>query len=393
MAQRPGNFSRRTQENVNNRTTSPRTRVHSPPRKPMTADDFAKEMSELSITADDCDDQYANEAYAKHNLSFAEGTTGEGEPNETQHHTIPSFNYSYVEPNYHEQHRMTTHSADVCNTHQRKDCRHCEECRDRHIDTTGNIEHPSYHLQPTNNTPNRYPLDNFNTTTESEFYNAPPCRYWISNGTCSWGEQCRFSHSLFLRAVNEAGSDVEDEASKFTRSISRASSRGVNLGRYGGTHSPQHVTCRYWSSSGRCRWVDRCRYRHDAETRGQRARELLAQGMVDPQDEGVISWLLHDLEEEVERKRDQQEAGECGLTAEQVLEALSQGVEPYDDEAWQTLFELRQAEPVEEETEETTEETETTETIETTETTSNRNASTKRQGQHRKTRGRGRGRN
>ncbi|RKP06204.1 hypothetical protein THASP1DRAFT_31979 [Thamnocephalis sphaerospora] len=349
--------------------------------RPMTADDIAKEMSTLSITADDCYDSCEDEegitayqlalmeAMALMDAEAEKGRRTAGGGNHATGYQYPSAFYSSAG-----RRRLSTTSTgggsstssrrlEPCLFYQRGECRNGADCRFRHVDGFGDGGDALGSGGP--RTDGRRPSNRGMADTQA--HGVPVlCRYWATPGGCHWGDQCRFQHPSAMRASGGGGdgSDAEGESgttarigassttSSSTMPLSRTSSRGggrggsshriVNPAALG--HAPSSgITCRYWASSGRCRWADRCRYRHDPEMRGQRGRELLMLGALDPEEEGMMHWTLNDLEEEFEhRMMDSTEDGDCGFTADEVLELLSHGVKPYDDDAWETLFALQQ---------------------------------------------------
>ncbi|KAI8048878.1 hypothetical protein BDF22DRAFT_778968 [Syncephalis plumigaleata] len=114
------------------------------------------------------------------------------------------------------------------------------------------------------------------------------------------------------------------------------------------------ATCRYWASSGRCRWLDRCRFQHDLETRGinQHQQDTVfftdhagidaaiynhgySRGQVEGDENGLPTTTI-DAEADP-TICENEERGMCGFTADEVMELLAQGVSPWDEDAWRVM--------------------------------------------------------
>jgi hypothetical protein len=117
------------------------------------------------------------------------------------------------------------------------------------------------------------------------------------------------------------------------------------------------ATCRYWANSGRCRWIDRCRFQHDLETRGvnqyQQATIFFTDNASTDTDM-YTNWCRQQFEGEEEEEEnvlrattidtdvdssnyENEEAGICGFTADQMMELLAQGMPPWDEDAWRIM--------------------------------------------------------
>ncbi|KAI9596183.1 hypothetical protein BDF19DRAFT_438370 [Syncephalis fuscata] len=279
---------------------------------------------------------------------------------------------------------------DICIFYQRGNCRHGSECRFRHIDTTSDRLDTNRRLNDTNNTCHQLPI---------------PCRYWTNNENCPWGNQCRYQHpsvlstnsdeeatSTHFNDENEDADDLfsesgtlmsdndDDETVTITPSttataadtptqLSQLDTNGQSIDTHSLSNTLQvqqqqqqrrrantsdagtsRIACRYWVGSGRCRWVDRCRFRHDPETRGPNHRyhdqdDIINGHIGHDTDMHLPSWDMYRANEEAMMASllentldpslsDGEEAGMCGFTADQVMELLSQGVKPWDEEAW-----------------------------------------------------------
>ncbi|RKP26807.1 hypothetical protein SYNPS1DRAFT_27517 [Syncephalis pseudoplumigaleata] len=271
-------------------------------------------------------------------------------------------------------------------------CRYGNDCRFRHV-AASSADKANGHRRSNNAGTGAYKLP-------------IPCRNWTSSGSCPWGDQCRYQHvtadagsahshpptaskenkeaetngakaqpgdvlsadnSELLSENDTLLSTSDDGDGDPAETTETSDSPHQQQQQQPAMPAPQRprantsdagtsrATCRYWASSGRCRWMDRCRFQHDVETRGANQQQQQQQQQqqdpsssagdsasdVDPYTAHFVNQLKMeamllktmgrgDYDPSLE---DSDETGMCGFSADEVMELLAQGVKPWEEDA------------------------------------------------------------